>query len=65
VPKPPNLSLTSHSFRVGFESSNSVKKSSEGVNLEPDTSYQIQPSCSLVQRLQQTRKRQRAMSALA
>jgi hypothetical protein len=57
--------LTSHSFRVGFESSNSVKKSSEGVNLEPDTSYQIQPSCSLVQRLQQTRKRQRAMSALA
>jgi hypothetical protein len=57
--------LTSHSFRVGFESSDIFKKSSEGVNLEPDTSYQIQPSCSLVRRLQQTRKRQRAMSALA
>jgi hypothetical protein len=66
VPKPPNLSLPSHSFRVGFESSNIFKKSSEGVNLEPDASYQIRPSSSLVQRFRQTRKRpQLAVSALA
>jgi len=56
--------LTSHSFRVGLESSDIFKKSSELVNLEPDTSYQIQPSSSLVQRLQQTRRRQQlAVSA--
>jgi hypothetical protein len=57
--------LTSHSFRVGLESSDIFKKSSERVNLEPDMSYQIQPSSSLVQPLQQSRKWQRAVSAPA